>query len=93
VQFHTRSTFLPLVRLTECRSLRQRSFASRKSNVITLGREHAQLKSSGELVRGTNILSAHEPTVAVHDWSTGRVAINGVIKDTAISKGQIVIAA
>lgn len=38
-------------------------------------------------------MSAHEPTVTVHDWSTGRVAIDRVSKDTAISNGQGVITA
>jgi hypothetical protein len=35
----------------------------------------------------------HETTVAVHDWSPSRVAIDCVSKGTAISNGQAVIAA
>jgi hypothetical protein len=32
--------------------------------------------NSSQLVRKTHIVSAHEPTMTVHDWSTSRVAID-----------------
>ena len=38
-------------------------------------------------------MPTHETTVAVHDWSPSRVAIDCVSKGTAISNGQAVIAA
>ena len=56
-----------------------------------VGGDHAQTQVPGDLVGGTDIVTAHQPAVATQDGRARRVAVHGVAESAAAGEAQGVV--